>query len=470
MSHKITQFFLGSLVALFALLFTHSTQANSLVNDPFIRQHIDKSTFEPGGQNHLFGSARGAVADRKGDIYIIPTASIKAGGVNIDQALIAGYYEYNARFGGHEHDEHAPFANSSSRQKTAQEGIQGVDFTSLSMQWKGIELHPADAYDGEQGSGYPAPTGARDEYSYAVSGNAIGARISFNDNRTTQDRLNDRKNSLDNAKATITDAFEQGLTHNPDLNRMGNMVEAGSALAKGLGAVAGIPFEWAGASDVADGASTAKDLAVLGAMYGLSHENKLEAMNGLQTAQNLQSQYGQWKAENPNKAVAIDTAIDTAQAWLKKGGDRVDAKGDKTIGSRGGNATDIGHTNASGQTIYQRDSGGYYSINPTTGKQQTENSPYEHGNTLNDQPAESYCLTCRTTGEVVKYGETTHGEDRYGVGNQKRYTQNDLDGMNAEYRKLNSGTKKDMHQDQTQNIREYQEKNGTRPKYNKSDY
>lgn len=36
--------------------------------------------------------------------------------------------------------------------------------------------------------------------------------------------------------------------------------------------------------------------------------------------------------------------------------------------------------------------------------------------------------------------------------------------------KLDSGTKTDMHKDQTQNIRDHKQKHGKRPKYNKSDY
>lgn len=99
-----------------------------------------------------------------------------------------------------------------------------------------------------------------------------------------------------------------------------------------------------------------------------------------------------------------------------------------------------------------------------------ERSPYEHGNTLGSQPAESYCLTCRTTGEVVKYGETTHGENRYGVGNQKRYTRTKMSDMHADYKPLNTGAKIDMHREQTENIRRHQQEFGERPRYNKTDY
>lgn len=334
MHHQLPRFVLGALFALVALLFAPSIHANSLVNDPFIQQQINKRSFEPGGANHLFGS-RGAVSDRKGDIHIIATASIQAGGVNIDQAVIAGYYQYNVKFGGHEHDEHSPFTNSNSQDKTNQQAVTGIDFTSLSLKWTGTEVHPADAYDGEQGSGYPTPTGARDEYSYVVSGNAIGARINLDDNRSTQDRLKDRKNAWNDAQNTITNAFELGLTHDPNLNKAGNATESLSALAMGVGAATGIPFEWLGASDAADGIALAKDLVTLEAIRALPHNQKLQVVHGIKAVQGIQNQYGQWRAANPNVAAALSAVADVAGASFKKGGNSQSVAGDRITGPRG---------------------------------------------------------------------------------------------------------------------------------------
>ena len=387
MHHQLLRFVLGALFALVALLSAPGIHANSLVNDPFIQQQINKRSFEPGGANHLFGS-RGAVADRKGDIHIIPTASIQAGGVNIDQAVIAGYYQYNVKFGGHEHDEHSPFANSNSQDKTNQQAVTGIDFTSLSLKWTGTEVHPADAYDGEQGSGYPAPTGARDEYSYVVSGHAIGARINLDDNRSTQDRLKDRKNAWNDAQNTITNAFELGLTHNPNLNKAGNATESLSALAMGIGATTGIPFEWLGASDAADGIALAKDLVTLEAIRALPHNQKLQVVHGIKAVQGIQNQYGQWRAANPNAAAAVSAVADVAGASFKKGGNSQSVAGDRITGPRGGSATDTGHVNADGQTIYQRDSGSHYSVNPKTGRQQWERSP--HSSDGKRRPGDEY--------------------------------------------------------------------------------
>lgn len=98
--------------------------------------------------------------------------------------------------------------------------------------------------------------------------------------------------------------------------------------------------------------------------------------------------------------------------------------------------------------------------------QQSVKSPNKHGNTLGDQPAELYCLICRRTGEVTKYGE-----DAYGIGNQKRYSTDELEEMDVIYTPLDTGTKKDMRSKQTALIKEYKKQNdGKRPKYNKSDY
>nr|WP_068892978.1 DUF6443 domain-containing protein [Pedobacter panaciterrae] len=101
---------------------------------------------------------------------------------------------------------------------------------------------------------------------------------------------------------------------------------------------------------------------------------------------------------------------------------------------------------------------------------QTKNEK-THGNKLDDKPAERYSLKDRTTGEVKKHGETTRGEDKYGAGNQKRYSKKELKEKNLDYNKENSGTKKDMHKEQHEKILEHKKNNnGKRPELNKSDY
>ena len=49
--------------------------------------------------------------------------------------------------------------------------------TSVDLDWVAIKVHPADAYDGDQGDGYPPPTGARDEYTYTLHSTATGVYV-----------------------------------------------------------------------------------------------------------------------------------------------------------------------------------------------------------------------------------------------------------------------------------------------------
>ena len=115
--------------------------------------------------------------------------------------------------------------------------------------------------------------------------------------------------------------------------------------------------------------------------------------------------------------------------------------GEKVTGPRGGVTTNTGKTNVNRETIYKRDSSGYYSKDSKTGKQKIEKSPNKHGNTAGDQDAECYNLTCRKTGEVKKIGETTRDEDAFGKDNQRRYTKEELKQKNVRYKKTGSGTK-----------------------------
>jgi hypothetical protein len=87
-----------------------------------------------------------------------------------------------------------------------------------------------------------------------------------------------------------------------------------------------------------------------------------------------------------------------------------------------------------------------------------------HGNFKNsDLPAQGYTLRSRATGEVLKYGETARGE--------QRYSRSYLKQINAEMVIETSGTKAEMHVWQHQKIVEHKASHGgQRPPLNKSDY
>jgi hypothetical protein len=71
-------------------------------------------------------------------------------------------------------------------------------------------------------------------------------------------------------------------------------------------------------------------------------------------------------------------------------------------------------------------------------------------------------LRDRDTGEILKYGETTMGRDRY----SQRY----LDENNADMFFEVDGSKREMHAWQHQKILEFQGIHGRRPRLNLSDY
>ena len=125
---------------------------------------------------------------------------------------------------------------------------------------------------------------------------------------------------------------------------------------------------------------------------------------------------------------------------------------------------------------YQRDHAG--EINPQTGKKYTRaelaaeynaskpakpanTSGKVHGNSLNtNKSAEGYTLRDKDTGEILKYGETTRGK--------QRYTQKYLDENNAIYVPETNGTKREMHYWQHEKILDYMYVADCRPPLNKS--
>jgi len=114
---------------------------------------------------------------------------------------------------------------------------------------------------------------------------------------------------------------------------------------------------------------------------------------------------------------------------------------------------------------------GAASFGSQKGRLNGEAKSKSHGNKLDDNPAEGYTLKDKKTGDTKKYGETTRGEDKFGQGNQKRYSKKELNEKGVEYKKEVSGTKKEMHQWQNKKIVEHKnQNNGKRPDLNKSDY
>jgi hypothetical protein len=87
-----------------------------------------------------------------------------------------------------------------------------------------------------------------------------------------------------------------------------------------------------------------------------------------------------------------------------------------------------------------------------------------HGNSHSvATPAVGYKLVDRTTGEILKFGETT-------LPGSTRYSQKYLKKINAEFVPMTQGTKAQMHAWQHNKIMKFQKLHNRRPRLNFSDY
>lgn len=354
---------LAAFAAIAALSPAHG-DGNSLPNDPFVRKALATQNFEPGGEYHLFGKLRGPVSDRQNKTVIFPLSSQQYGGVKIEQAQLGGYVRYKAKFSGHTHDEHSPFSSHRSIPgKPHKHGNPLIGFTAYKITASGTELHPADAYDGPQGSGYPAPTGARDEYTYAVSGSAQRVEPVFKDDgRSMWQRIQDRPgNAADTAAKGLSEAWKTATTHNPELDRVGNGLEVVRAGFAGFGSLKDAGMELLGAGDIADLTEAGQSIAAVAALDALPVETLPKALDALDKGaaqwQNIKGAYEEvgkdwaaYKRENPNKAMAAEAAWGMAQDFFGKrvGGKRHADEGNRNTSDRA----------AHHQTGGQRTSGG----------------------------------------------------------------------------------------------------------------
>ena len=161
---------------IFALVFS--------VNTAFANDIIKTENYLPGGKYRMFGAGRGDVSNVANNIHKTSTLSQQTGNLAIETNIYSGHLNYTQTFKHHGWHEHGPFTNTARQEFHSKKGkivngsaatIGGATLTDLSV--SAYEIHPADAYDGEQGGGYPLPIGARDEYSYAVNGKEVSVRV-----------------------------------------------------------------------------------------------------------------------------------------------------------------------------------------------------------------------------------------------------------------------------------------------------
>ena len=309
--------------AVTAAAFGQPALAADLRNDPVVQDLLRRENFDPGKKFHLFGKARGTVAERTGLMTISPTITQRLGNLQMETATIFSNPGYIVRFSGHGHEVHSPFDNSARKSDSWTGGkvTDGTGMTFASMSWDGYEHHPADGYDGPQGGGYPAPHGARDIYSYVAKGQVRRQTVVHDDNRSTQQRFADRfgnipKNFSDRAGEANKKMFE----HNPGLNRWGNSME----FINGVAAGALNPFlsagEAIGVGDAVQGTGFAIDMATAAAISTMSPDNAIAAIDHLRSLAKSEEKIGKtvrdWTAENPNAAETVE-AMSNALPYIK---------------------------------------------------------------------------------------------------------------------------------------------------------
>ena len=300
--------------AVAAAAFGQPALAAELAQDPFITDNARRQHYEPGGKYHLFGDPRGSVSDRTGKINVIQDYTHQMGNLLIQQANINGTIGYHTRFSGHGHEEHAPFDNHAAERASKENGSVNEGFTVYRLNWEGHEHHPADAYDGPKGSGYPDPTGARDEYTYHVNGTARSIKLNPTDTRSIRQRLSDNYSNLgSNFSDRADEANRKMFEHNAKLDRRGNSME----FINGVAAGALNPFisasEALGIGDVLYGAGYAVDKAAMRNIAPLPAEGKFAAIGGLGNVagfeKNTREAVDGWIWDNPNAAETVEALV-----------------------------------------------------------------------------------------------------------------------------------------------------------------
>lgn len=316
---KLLHRVIGLLIVCFGAGFIQPATAQLLSKDPFITTHADRTHYEPGGRYYLFGPARGAVTNRTGSINVIQDYTHQVGYLQVQQASIRGTIGYETRFSNHGYKVHAPFNNVAAKSDSQEKGNIDQGFTVYRLDWAGVELHPADGYDGPRGGGYPKPKGARDIYSYTVKGLARSVKFHHVDTRNINERFRDNHANLgSNFRERSEAAHRKVFESNPTHSRWGNAMEVINGAYSGVLNPIQSVSEFAGVGDVIDGAVYASNLAFMHSIAPLSPKNKLNAIgalgSGTEIVGNARDKWDKWLKENPNIAETIEAAANTAIA------------------------------------------------------------------------------------------------------------------------------------------------------------
>ncbi|EMS1154555.1 polymorphic toxin MafB class 3, partial [Neisseria gonorrhoeae] len=237
-----------------------------------------------------------------------------------------GVIGYETHFSGHGHEVHSPFDNHDSRSTSDFSG--GVDggFTVYQLHRTGSEIHPADGYDGPQGSDYPPPGGARDIYSYYVKGTSTKTKI----NTVPQAPFSDRwlKENAGAASGFFSRADEAGKLiweNNPDKNWWGNRMDDVRGIIQGAANPFLTGFQGLGVGAITDSAvNPVTYAAAQQTLQGIHDLGNVSPAAQLAAASLLQdsafavkdsiNSAKQWADAHPNITATAQTALAVAEA------------------------------------------------------------------------------------------------------------------------------------------------------------
>ncbi|HFB2889901.1 TPA: polymorphic toxin MafB class 3, partial [Neisseria gonorrhoeae] len=237
-----------------------------------------------------------------------------------------GVIGYETHFSGHGHEVHSPFDNHDSRSTSDFSG--GVDggFTVYQLHRTGSEIHPADGYDGPQGSGYPEPQGARDIYSYYVKGTSTKTKI----NTVPQAPFSDRwlKENAGAASGFFSRADEAGKLiweNNPNQNWWGNRMDDVRGIIQGAANPFLTGFQGLGVGAITDSAvNPVTYAAAQQTLQGIHDLGNVSPAAQLAAASLLQdsafavkdsiNSAKQWADAHPNITATAQTALAVAEA------------------------------------------------------------------------------------------------------------------------------------------------------------
>ncbi|HGN6267990.1 TPA: polymorphic toxin MafB class 3, partial [Neisseria gonorrhoeae] len=233
---------------------------------------------------------------------------------------------YETHFSGHGHEVHSPFDNHDSRSTSDFSG--GVDggFTVYQLHRTGSEIHPADGYDGPQGSDYPPPGGARDIYSYYVKGTSTKTKI----NTVPQAPFSDRwlKENAGAASGFFSRADEAGKLiweNNPNQNWWGNRMDDVRGIIQGAANPFLTGFQGLGVGAITDSAvNPVTYAAAQQTLQGIHDLGNVSPAAQLAAASLLQdsafavkdsiNSAKQWADAHPNITATAQTALAVAEA------------------------------------------------------------------------------------------------------------------------------------------------------------